>query len=80
VLVLALAPLVGYVLSRSTGLPSDSGDIGNWSEPLGLVSMFVETLVIALAVWRMAVARRLPDSRGSIDMSTGRGPAVVPGV
>jgi hypothetical protein len=58
VVVLGLAPLVGYVLSRSTGLPGDGGDIGNWSEPLGLVSMFVEALVIVLASWRVSVARR----------------------
>jgi hypothetical protein len=58
VAILGVAPLVGYVLSRSTGLPDDGGDIGNWSEPLGLVSMFVEALVIALAAWRVSVSRR----------------------
>ncbi|HEY2602355.1 MAG TPA: hypothetical protein VGI67_12425 [Thermoleophilaceae bacterium] len=46
---LAAATLVGFVLSRTTGLPSDSGDIGNWTEPLGLASMFVEGAVVALA-------------------------------
>jgi hypothetical protein len=65
VLLLVVAPLVGYVLSRSTGLPSDGGDIGNWSEPLGLVSMLVEALVIALAVWRVSVSRRAPSRSGS---------------
>src|ERR1700722_16102911 len=60
VVVLGAAPLLGYVLSRSTGLPADGGDIGNWSEPLGLVSMFVEVLLIVLASWRATVARRSP--------------------
>ena len=32
----------GYVLSRTTGLPNATGDIGNWTEPLGLASLFVE--------------------------------------
>jgi hypothetical protein len=65
VVVLGLAPLVGYVLSRSTGLPADSGDIGDWSEPLGLVSMFVEALVIVLAAWRVSVSRRAMTRRAA---------------
>jgi xanthine/uracil permease len=46
---LAASALVGYVLSRTTGLPSATGDIGNWIEPLGLASMFVEATVIGVA-------------------------------
>jgi hypothetical protein len=41
--------LTGFVLSRTTGLPQATGDIGNWSEPLGIASMFVEGALIALA-------------------------------
>ncbi|HEV3169178.1 MAG TPA: hypothetical protein VGZ32_02505 [Actinocrinis sp.] len=43
---LAAAAMVGYVLSRTTGLPASSVDIGNWLEPLGLASLFVEAVVI----------------------------------
>ena len=46
---LAASAAVGYVLSRTTGLPNATGDIGNWSEPLGLASLFVEGAVIAVA-------------------------------
>jgi hypothetical protein len=45
---LAASAAVGYVLSRTTGLPGATGDIGNWIEPLGLASLFVEGSVIAL--------------------------------
>ena len=31
--------LIGYLLSRTSGLPGFTDDIGEWSEPLGLVSM-----------------------------------------
>ena len=48
----------GFVLSRTTGLPSSSDDIGNWTEPLGMASMFVEGAVIALAAYALALARR----------------------
>lgn len=47
--VLAGSALIGYVLSRTTGLPHASDDIGNWTEPLGLASLFVEGAVLALS-------------------------------
>jgi hypothetical protein len=47
---LAASAAVGYVLSRTTGLPNASGDIGNWTEPLGLASLFVEGGVAAVAI------------------------------
>jgi hypothetical protein len=46
----AASAAVGYVLSRTTGLPQASGDIGNWTEPLGLASLFVEGGVAAVAI------------------------------
>jgi hypothetical protein len=41
--------ILGYTLTRTTGLPQDSGDIGNWSEPLGIASLFVEGLLVLLS-------------------------------
>jgi FtsH-binding integral membrane protein len=41
--------LVAYSLSRTTGLPSASDDIGNWLESLGLASLFVEGAVLLLS-------------------------------
>jgi len=46
---LPFAVLVGFVLSRTTGLPSATDDIGNWGEPLGIASMFVEGALLLLA-------------------------------
>jgi len=46
---LPLGAIVGFVLTRTVGLPADSGDIGNWAEPLGLASLFVEGAVVALS-------------------------------
>jgi hypothetical protein len=48
-LVLPALVLVGFVLSRTTGLPQAHDDVGNWGEPLGIASMFVEGSLIALA-------------------------------
>jgi hypothetical protein len=52
---LAASALIGYVLSRTTGLPNATGDVGNWTEPLGLASLFVEAAVVAASVAAYAV-------------------------
>ncbi|QIY74482.1 hypothetical protein HEP84_40640 [Streptomyces sp. RLB1-33] len=61
---LAAAVLLGYVVNRSVGLPGAMDDIGNWLEPLGLASMFVEAVVVVLGL------SGLVDSmaRGSADV------------
>ena len=50
---LAAFTMVGYVLSRSVGLPASTVDIGNWEEPLGLASLFVEAVVVALSLYSL---------------------------
>jgi hypothetical protein len=59
---LAGAAAVGYVLSRTTGLPNANGDIGNWTEPLGLASLFVEGSVVAVAGAAFFVTRSAPTA------------------
>ena len=55
---LALSAIVGYVLSRTTGLPSAKDDIGNWTEPLGLASLFVEGCLVSLSLYEVLRPRR----------------------
>ena len=45
----AAGPIVGYVLSRGPGMPGYTDDIGNWAEPLGVVSLVVEGILLILA-------------------------------
>jgi hypothetical protein len=47
-----------FVVSRTVGLPGGGDDIGNWWEPLGLASLFVEGAVVALAAAVLAERRR----------------------
>lgn len=56
----AAGPLLGYILSRGPGLPNYSDDIGNWTEPLGLVSLAVEgaLLLLSVSVTRSLLHRR----------------------
>ena len=48
-LLLPLGAFAAFVYSRTIGLPGGADDIGNWWEPLGLSSLFVEGTLIALA-------------------------------
>ncbi len=46
----SVGPMAGYVLSRTVGLPGDSGDVGNWGYVLGTVSLIVEGTFVVLAL------------------------------
>lgn len=50
--------LLGYVLSRTTGLPDATYDVGEWDEPLGLASMVVEGLVLCVGGGVLAARRQ----------------------
>lgn len=54
---LALSAAAGFTLTRTVGLPQAHGDIGNWTEPLGLASLWVEGCMVALSA-AVLVARR----------------------
>jgi|SRR3954469_4699733 len=56
-IVLPASAIVGYILTRTVGLPQAHGDVGNWSEPLGLAALFVEGAVIAVAAYGVAALR-----------------------
>ncbi len=47
---LAATVLAAFVVDRTLGMPAATGDIGNWTEPLGLASVVVEALVLAVGV------------------------------
>jgi hypothetical protein len=58
--------LLGFVLSRTSGLPAATDDVGNWREPLGLVSLVAESLLVCLGAGALvtsgAPARMRPRS------------------
>ncbi|UTI62518.1 hypothetical protein NBH00_14220 [Paraconexibacter antarcticus] len=55
---LVASALAGFILDRTTGLPNASGDIGNWTEPIGLANMFVEGAILFVAVPAQLMAAR----------------------
>jgi hypothetical protein len=65
-LILMVSVIVGYVLSRTVGLPASTADIGNWSEPLGIAAVFVEGSLVALATAVLASSRRSQPVTGGV--------------
>jgi len=55
--VLPAGALLAFVWSRTIGLPQGADDIGNWWEPLGLASLFVEAAVVAVGASVLHQAR-----------------------
>lgn len=55
---LALAAFIAYCLNRTVGLPNALDDIGNWGEPLGVASLFVEGAMVVLSAVMLGWQRR----------------------
>ena len=72
-LLLPLGAFVAFIYSRTVGLPGGADDIGNWWEPLGLSSLFVEGALVALAanvlVERAALDLRFARPRPALQRS-----------
>ncbi len=50
--------LAAYAITRTVGLPQDTGDIGNWGEPLGVVALVAEGAFVLLALGSNSTWRR----------------------
>ncbi|QEC49820.1 hypothetical protein FSW04_21115 [Baekduia soli] len=66
----AASALVGYVVNRTVGMPDATGDIGNWTEPLGLASLFVEATVVVVSL--IGFALRAPRTLALVTTTPSR--------
>jgi hypothetical protein len=55
---LGAAPFLGYLASRTVGVPGDSDDVGNWGDWLGTVSLLVEAALVMLGVSMLLAMRQ----------------------
>jgi hypothetical protein len=55
---LGVGPFTGYIASRTVGVPSDPGDVGNWGYWVGTVSLFAEAALVVLSVSMLLTLRR----------------------
>ncbi|AZI44221.1 hypothetical protein EHF33_15085 [Deinococcus psychrotolerans] len=56
---ISLGAIIGFVLTRTTGLPNATGDIGNWGEPAGIISLVAEAAFVALSVTQLRMRPQL---------------------
>ena len=54
---LGVAVFVGYSFTRMLSTPLDNQDVGNWACTLGLASLFVEGLMVAVAAYAVSARR-----------------------
>ena len=54
---LGTGPFLGYIASRTVGVPGDPGDVGNWGYWVGTVSLLVEAALVMLSVSMLAAFR-----------------------
>lgn len=60
-ILLGVGPFLGYVASRSVGVPGDHGDSGNWGYWVGAVSLVVEAALIVLSAGMLLALRERPS-------------------
>jgi hypothetical protein len=63
--------LLGYVISRSIGLPGFTSDIGEWAETPGLASMVVEGLVVTVSAMVLASPEGVAAGRSEPSAAAG---------
>jgi hypothetical protein len=66
----AVMPLIGYVLSRSVGLPQLEDHVGDWLSPAGVVSIAAEAVLVALSATHLS---RSPRGSGHSPAAANRG-------
>jgi hypothetical protein len=66
--VTAFLTFLGYILTRTTGLPGVLTAIGAWFYPLGIPSLIVEAITFCLAIWALTDRYGLNKERLSAEL------------
>jgi hypothetical protein len=68
---LGVAPFLGYLASRTVGVPGDPGDVGNWTDWVGTVALIVEAGLVTVSVgmlwsyWRRPSPVAIPTTHNA---------------
>jgi hypothetical protein len=60
------AALLGYGFTRLFNTPLDRVDVGNWSCELGMAALFVEGILVAIAIYAIALRLRTESEHASL--------------
>jgi hypothetical protein len=63
--------IAGYVVSRSIGLPQITDDVGRWTDPLGVVAVASESLMVLLGLGALTVRAQTRRGRGYLPALVG---------
>ena len=76
---LVTSVMASYILSRTTGLPQDSGDVGNWGQSSGIAMLFLGGSLLALASSVLVSRMRTRALAGTalLDLGARRGLSVA---
>jgi hypothetical protein len=58
---LGVAPFLGFLASRTIGVPQDPGDIGNWSDWVGTLALVLEAGLVTVSVGMLRARLRRPS-------------------
>lgn len=64
----AFLTFLGYILTRTTGLPGILTATGAWFYPLGIPSLIVEAITFCLAIWALTDRHGLNKDRLSAEL------------
>jgi hypothetical protein len=78
-LLLGAGPFVGYVASRTVGVPGDPGDVGNWGYWVGTVSLVVEAALVILGIGMLLAHQLRSPSRTTVTDGVGDRPYALIG-
>jgi hypothetical protein len=59
---LGVGPFLGYLASRTVGVPGDPGDVGNWTDWVGTLALVVEAGLVTVSVGMLWAFFRRPAS------------------
>jgi hypothetical protein len=58
---LGVAPFLGYLASRTVGVPGDPGDVGNWADWVGTLALVVEAGLVTVSVGMLGAGLPRPS-------------------
>ncbi len=56
-LVVSVLALLGFVASRTLAMPMMADDVGNWADPLGVVALISEAIMLATSLLYLGTRR-----------------------
>jgi hypothetical protein len=58
---LGVGPFLGYIASRTVGVPGDPVDVGNWGDWVGTVALILETGIVTISLGMLKAGLRQPS-------------------